>query len=764
MKSKFTKIKTLCLIALFAFTANKFNAATITATVSGNWSSSATWSGGTSPGGSITGDNIVIPAGITVTMDQDVQVGTLGSIAVSGSLTTTSNSLTINSLGSLSGNGYMTMQYLEIANGGTMSYSGSMTVHKFVNSSLALTLAAQVMLMDTMHLKAGSLTLGSGSNLTMSGSSNIKVEDGSMSLGSGGVFTNTNSYNVMYVGSSKTAGIEMSGDHVQDVWVNLSGSNQTLTMASGSLTVNGNLHHNMGTIKLNGSTLTLNADYMASNGAMFQGSTTSNLMIHSTTSLTSTLMFDNSSNGNSSLNNLQVFLTAGGNVNLGSNLRINGELLLSRGNLNVASTSTITMVAGSQVTVAYGHLMTSPGGFNGTASYNVQYIGTSIMGDVELSGSGLNDVTLSTANQTDSVSMPGNVMINGTLYLTKGNFNLNGHRLDLKGNLSSTMNGSLQGNQFSDLYVTTTGNVTDTLMFDNSRARLHNLNINIGGGSNLMLNSPLTVESMSFTSGGITIWNNDLTVASTGSVTGANGNRYVMIKGNGSLVMNVNPSSPYVMFPVGTSTSYGAAYIQRNSGSAGMIGVSTHNGIYMMGTYGSDNAMTQSVVNRTWDVHSNSSVDLNLMLEWTAAMEVNSFNRSMSHISHYTNNAWDTYASSSATVSGSYYQQSRTGITSLSPFSVVDNNATVGIEEQKADNMSASIYPVPVENRLNFSVPNAESFNVEVFDAVGNKVKSKAFTQDASVRQLDMSDLNSGVYFVKIYTDKSQTTKRIVKN
>lgn len=736
-------------------------AATITATVSGNWSSASTWSGGT-PGTSITTDNVVIPAGISVTMDIDIQFSSLlSSLSVNGSLIgTTTNSLTINSFSNLSGNGTLNLQYLELGTAGGMSFTGNATVRQFVTSATSLNLASQVMVMDTIYLKAGSLSLGTGANLSMNANSNIKVNDGSLTTG-GGLFSATSIYNVTYVGGSKTAGLELSGGGLTGMTINLSSNSDNLTLSS-NMMITGNLNHKMGTLVLNGKTLTLKGDYMSMNNAMISGSSSSNLIIQSSASLSSALMFNS---GSRSLHNLEIDMTSAGNVNLNSDLAIVGDLKLMKGNLAVANNATLTMSAGSGIIRKDGEIMTSGGAmFNGSASYNVTYMGSSKMASVELSGSGLNDVMLQMTNANDSIRLAANTSVKGMMDLTKGSLSLNNKTLTLQGSFSSSANGWLQANGgSSNLMINTSGNLGDTLMFATNMNRLNNLTINIANSTNAMIGSALYVETITLTSGGITIMDKDLTVNATGSISGYSTSKYVQINGTGSLVMNVNSPSAYVMYPVGTASSMAAAYIQRNSGS-GMIGVNTRNGVWTMGTSGNNNALTESVVNRTWDIKSVSSgsVDLNVKFEWTTAMEVNGFDRNHAYISHYSNNMWDVKTASTASVvSAGVYQMSRTNVTSLSPFAVVDENAEVSIDESAL--AVASLFPNPTAGKLYISVPGASAFKTEVYDSVGNLIISGAAGNgDSGV--IDMSSLSSGVYFVKISNDQVQSVKRVVKH
>ena len=73
---------------------------------------------------------------------------------------------------------------------------------------------------------------------------------------------------------------------------------------------------------------------------------------------------------------------------------------------------------------------------------------------------------------------------------------------------------------------------------------------------------------------------------------------------------------------------------------------------------------------------------------------------------------------------------------------------------------SFSVYPNPVKDVLSISNSiNAEINAVIVTDINGRTVKQF----NSNVSQINISDLNAGVYFVNINSNEGSTTKKIVK-
>jgi hypothetical protein len=86
---------------------------------------------------------------------------------------------------------------------------------------------------------------------------------------------------------------------------------------------------------------------------------------------------------------------------------------------------------------------------------------------------------------------------------------------------------------------------------------------------------------------------------------------------------------------------------------------------------------------------------------------------------------------------------------------------------------SVQVYPNPTRGELTISLPNPseggaynawEVKNIEIFDVFGRCVDIAHPTLRGGLRGLYISHLPSGIYFVRIQTDKGVVTRKVVKN
>lgn len=764
MKKIFTNFKKISLgiFALVLFTSNA-NAITYTATQSGNWSSALTWGGAGSPGSTVgTVDNVVIPIGITVTLDMDVTVSSLVSyINVAGSLTSTTNSLTITQ-GALQGTGVMNMSYVEIGTLGSMTFSGTMTTERFVNSGASITVSGGIIINDSLILSSGSVAFSAGSTLTMNSNTNIKVNAGSMSV-SGGVLSATSNYDVIYVGSSKTSGIETGiSAGLRNVWINMTDSTQIVTMGS-DITIAGTMYNTMGKVAIGTHTLKLMSDYIATGNGKMQGSATSRLMLELSTTTTTSVTLSSGSQ----FQYLEINLATSHNANFYGNFSVD-TMDMKNGSAGFANASALTMASNGVFIWENGSFTLGTGSFVGTNSYSVIYKGSNKISAYETTGSGLHNVMVDMASAVNSVSVNSNLTIPGILDLNKGSLNLNSHKLYLTGSYSSTVNGAFQGNTSSSIFINnTTAAFGDTLNFATGVAQLDSLSINTIASTWVWLGTDLNINNLVLKSGRIMLTSGDLTIYSPGVITGYDSTKYVGTSGSGSLVMNVNIASPYVVFPVGTNLDYSPASLQMTAGTAGMMRVNTVNDMWSNGTNGTNLALTQSVVNRSWNIQATQTgtLNVNLQVEWKTSEEMNSFDRTHAFISHYNLTAWDASTIGAATLAnGSYYQMTRTNLTSFGPFAVVDQNATTEINKVVNNNMMLELYPNPASNFAIVEFKNVDAKFVEVYNEIGDKVYSTEVTNKNTAHKIDISNLPAGVYYVKISTTTNPIIKKLIKS
>ena len=81
---------------------------------------------------------------------------------------------------------------------------------------------------------------------------------------------------------------------------------------------------------------------------------------------------------------------------------------------------------------------------------------------------------------------------------------------------------------------------------------------------------------------------------------------------------------------------------------------------------------------------------------------------------------------------------------------------TTGISEN--NETGTAIYPNPATDVLNVISENNIS-KVEIFNVQGQMVKAV----NGNVSSLSISDMNAGVYFVKVTTDQGTATHKLIK-
>ena len=85
--------------------------------------------------------------------------------------------------------------------------------------------------------------------------------------------------------------------------------------------------------------------------------------------------------------------------------------------------------------------------------------------------------------------------------------------------------------------------------------------------------------------------------------------------------------------------------------------------------------------------------------------------------------------------------------------------ADLGLEE--SDQLKFDIYPNPVPKELTIKNPQLETIELRILDASGRVLKTEIIY--SGINTVNISNLNSGIYFVQATTGSRSGLKRIVK-
>lgn len=106
---------------------------------------------------------------------------------------------------------------------------------------------------------------------------------------------------------------------------------------------------------------------------------------------------------------------------------------------------------------------------------------------------------------------------------------------------------------------------------------------------------------------------------------------------------------------------------------------------------------------------------------------------------------------------------SNTGVTTLAGRNYVLDTIS-GLEEIDASSLSLSVYPVPAKDEVTVSVEGCKDKAVlAVMDYVGRTVLSTEIPAGENTISLNLNSLESGTYFVRLYSDKNSIIKKITK-
>lgn len=456
------------------------------------------------------------------------------------------------------------------------------------------------------------------------------------------------------------------------------------------------------------------------------------------------------------------------NLLVSADIMVNQALTLSAGVLSLQTGGSLDVGANATIVVSGGVLTLNGGTLGLSGSYNVVYTSGSAIAGVELSGSGLSNVTINVGSGS-TVTLTADLTVSGTLSLTSGTLVLAGNNLTIAGDISASGSGLISSTASANIFISTAASVSGSITFASSGNVVNNFTVNIGGNGSVMIGSNITIQgTLNLISGCLNTGSYNVEIGLSGSITGSSNTSYVITGLNGTLSMHLTAgASAAVTFPVGTSVQFCPAAVILNAGSAsGEVFVGVVANVYASGTAGVDISLNQPVVDATWFIHSDITANLNMNLEvmWALAAEVNAFNHMAAYISHYTSGSWDVSATASATAEANgMFSLSRNNITSLSPFAVFDQNTNPTSVKEVPGEVSFDVYPNPAVDfiHVNYSSVGGDAAYLEIVNIIGTRLVYRRVMKSNTIIPLDK--LPPGNYFVRVYNDNMSLVKRFIK-
>jgi len=232
--------------------------------------------------------------------------------------------------------------------------------------------------------------------------------------------------------------------------------------------------------------------------------------------------------------------------------------------VSVQAGGTLTMAANSIINVSGGQLAISGGTVSLSSVYDVNYITSSATAGMELSGSGLRNVTINVSS-VNSVTLGSSLVVNDSLKMVSGSLVLNGNSLTINGKLSGA--GTFTGDASANLVVNTTGGTAVPIHFAAGAQTIDNLTINVGSGNSVTIGSDLTVAGTLTLTGGSNINVSSTQFTLSGSYTGTGS---IMVDSHS--MITIDPTSSITNAISFSGASMGDLIVNPGSGNTITLG------------------------------------------------------------------------------------------------------------------------------------------------------------------------------------------------
>lgn len=267
--------------------------------------------------------------------------------------------------------------------------------------------------------------------------------------------------------------------------------------------------------------------------------------------------------------------------------------------------------------------------------------------------------------------------ISGTIDVSPGSLFVN-----RRANLPTFTLGVLAGSSVVEYNSTSTNHLIQPDQYGN--LRITGTNSNRTANSKTLTSTTIVAGKLALESGSnLVLGDNDLTVLSSGSITGS-ATGYVVTNGKGCLRILVpratsTGAGAQVAFPVGSVTSYTPLTLQQTTTTSDdVFEVRVVDNLY--GSYDASTnyaptspVVTSQVVNKTWFVSKEvpaNAANVTMTTQWNAGESTANFQTATAYINHYTGGAWDNYNTEVGVTGTGPFVAKRSNITSFSPFGV----------------------------------------------------------------------------------------------